>query len=57
VNKKKGTTLSAAYVLLTFQAENIVQQLFISWQDDDPYSKQIAERVLNNVELQKAKAE
>lgn len=57
VNKKKGTTISAAYVLLTFQAENIVQQLFISWQDDDPYSKQIAERVLNNVELQKAKAE
>lgn len=57
VNKKKGTTISAEYALLTFQAENIVQQLFISWQGDDPYSKQIAERVLNNVELQKAKAE
>jgi hypothetical protein len=57
VNKKKGTTISGEYTLLTFQAENIVQQLFISWQEDDVYSKQIAERVLNNVELQKAKAE
>lgn len=57
VNKKKGTTISGEYTLLTFQAENMVQQLFISWQEDDPYSKKIAERVLNNVELQKAKAE
>lgn len=57
VDKKKGTKVSGEYVLLTFQAEDIVQQLFISWQEDDPYSKQIAERVLNNVELQKATAE
>ncbi len=56
-NEKKGIELSGEYAMLTFQAENIVQQLFISWQKDDEYSKQIAERVMQSVELQAAKEE
>ena len=42
------------YTLLIFVAESYTQELFISWPSDDPYSKQIAERVINSVELQKA---
>ncbi|RMB63343.1 hypothetical protein EAX61_02825 [Dokdonia sinensis] len=56
-NEKKGVEISGEYAMLTFQAENIVQQLFISWQEEDEYSKQIAERVLQSVELQAPKQE
>lgn len=46
--------ISGEYAMLTFQAENIIQQLFITWNEKDDYSSQIANRVLKNVELQKA---
>ncbi len=54
INKKTGEEIRGEYALLSFQAGSIVQQLFISWQEEDPYSKEIAERVMNSVELQKA---
>ncbi len=44
------------YTLLVFVAESYVQELFISWPSNDSYSKQIAERIINSVELQKAPA-
>ena len=57
LKNSKGDELSGEYALLTFQAENNIQQLFISWKEEDAYSKQIAERVMNSVELQTAKEE
>ncbi len=52
INEEKGIVDSGEYTFITFQAENVIQQLFISWHDDDPYGKQIAERVMQSVELQ-----
>lgn len=56
-NPKTGDEISGEYAFLTFQAENVVQQLFISWLPEDQYSTKIAERVLKSVELQAAKEE
>ncbi len=56
VNKEKGISISGEYTILSFISENIVQQVLLTWNEDDPYSVQIAERVINSVELQKATA-
>lgn len=52
IDAEKGLEDSGEYAFLTFQAENVIQQLFISWHDEDPYGKQIAERVMQSIELQ-----
>ena len=49
------TDVKGEYAMLSFKAENSVQQLFISWVSDDPYSIKIAERMINSVELQAPK--
>lgn len=41
------------YVLLQFTAENILQQVIVSYPVDDVYSDQIIERILNSIELKK----
>lgn len=41
------------YTILTFHAETVVQQVILTWAADDEYSTQIANRVINSVELQK----
>jgi len=43
------------YAALIFQAGNLIQQFTLVWNDDDPYAKQIAERMINSVELQAPK--
>lgn len=43
------------YAALIFQAGNIIQQLTVVWIEDDPYAKQIADRIINSVELQAPK--
>ncbi len=54
IDKEKGTKTSGEYALITFQAkDNRYFQLFISWKDDDPYSKKIAERVINSIDFTK----
>ncbi|SEP85608.1 hypothetical protein SAMN05421824_0501 [Hyunsoonleella jejuensis] len=40
------------YVALHFAADNILHRISIIWKEDDVYSKQIADRILNSVELQ-----
>jgi len=50
--EEKDIEISGEYAMLTFQAENNIQQLFISWQEEDEYSKEIATRVMQSVELQ-----
>lgn len=52
IDSEKGTIDAGEYAFITFQSENIIQQLFISWHDEDPYGKQIAERVMQSIELQ-----
>jgi len=54
---EKEIDISGEYAMLTFQAENVIQQLFISWQEEDEYSKTIATRVMQSVELQAPKQE
>lgn len=56
INKEKGISISGEYTILSFISENIIQQVLLTWNEDDPYSVQIAERVINSVELQKATA-
>ncbi|WP_405251078.1 hypothetical protein [Dokdonia sp. Asnod3-C12] len=40
------------YVLLVFVTENYTQELYLSWPSEDPYGKEIAERVMQSIELQ-----
>lgn len=56
LNKEKDASISGEYTILSFISENIVQQVLLTWNEEDPYSVQIAERVINSVELQKAPA-
>jgi hypothetical protein len=39
------------YILLGFTTQNILQQVVISWRDEDVYSDEIVERILNSIEL------
>ncbi|TWO33836.1 hypothetical protein E1J38_003425 [Seonamhaeicola sediminis] len=43
----------AEYVLLHFTAENVLQQIVITYPDNDDYADQIIERILNSIELKK----
>ncbi|MFH4966624.1 hypothetical protein V8G61_00350 [Gaetbulibacter sp. M240] len=49
---------SGKYALLTFTSENrVIQQILMTWRNDDVYLDDIAQRVINAVELVKAKEE
>jgi len=45
------------YLLLGFTTENILQTIMITWKDNDVYADQIAERILNSIELIKLEEE
>ena len=45
---------SGQYVMLSFTTPGVIQQIFVSWRDDDKYGKEMADRILNSVELQKS---
>lgn len=42
------------YVMLNFTAENYMHQIVLTWRERDTYADQIAERIVNSVELKKA---
>jgi hypothetical protein len=42
------------YVILAFNSENVVQQVSLSWKENDTYADQMVERILNSVELKPA---
>ncbi|OIQ29282.1 MAG: hypothetical protein BM564_06170 [Bacteroidetes bacterium MedPE-SWsnd-G2] len=46
-----GNSVSGEYVLLHFTTENVLQQIVITWKAKDQYAKEIADRILNSVEL------
>lgn len=41
------------YVMLAFTAENVMQQIILTWRENDDYADQIVDRILNSVELKK----
>ena len=41
-------------MLLNFTTENYMQQIVLTWKEDDAYADQIVERIINSVELKKA---
>ena len=49
-NKSKGN-----YVILAFNSNNVIQEIILSWKMDDVYANEMAERILNSVELIKLK--
>lgn len=47
--------IQGKYVLLSFVGNNqIIQQITIAWREDDVYGDEMAERILDSVELKKA---
>lgn len=45
--------INGNYVLIQFTAENILQQILITWFQEDTYADQMVERILDSVELKK----
>ncbi len=54
VDIEKDITIPGEYTILSFMGESIIQQVLITWNEKDPYSLEIAERIIKSVELQKA---
>lgn len=52
-----GKFAKGNYVLLTFSTNNLLQQVIVSWRNDDEYAEQMVQRILNSVELVKPKTE
>ena len=47
----KDTLVKGEYVILGFSTPNLLQQVILTWKEDDVYADQIMERILNSVEL------
>ena len=54
LNKIKGKSTKMYYELLLFSQDSGLQEILILHREDDKYGQQIAERMLNSVELQTA---
>lgn len=52
LSAKKDKFGKGEYVMLTFSAPGIMNQVFVSWRSDDKYAKEIADRIINSVELE-----
>ena len=50
---KPGEFTKGEYLMLSFTTPGVIQQIVVSWREDDQYAKQIADRIINSVELQK----
>lgn len=51
-NPNQQQTLDAEYVMLLFSNQkNVLQQVIITWPQDDDYADKVVERILNSVEL------
>ena len=42
------------YILLHFTAQNVIQQIVITWQKDDVYAQKIVDRIMDSIELKPA---
>ncbi len=52
---KPGTLHKGNYVILAFNSNNVIQEVMITWKDQDVYAEKIVDRILNSVELIKPK--
>lgn len=43
--------VKGAYILLGFSTPNLLQQVILTWKEEDVYADQIVERILNSIEL------
>ena len=43
--------VKGAYILLGFSTPNLLQQVILTWKEEDVYADQIGERILNSIEL------
>ncbi len=50
-NPVTNTTKIMQYILVSFQQENAIQQVFIMYEDTDVYAKKISPKVLNSITL------
>ncbi|CDF81098.1 conserved hypothetical protein [Formosa agariphila KMM 3901] len=46
--------IAGHYIMLHFTANNVLQEIIITWKNDDVYAEEMAERIVNSVELNKA---
>lgn len=42
------------YIMLHFTSENVLQEIIITWKNDDVYAQDMADRIVNSIELNKA---
>lgn len=48
-----GNFIDGKYVMLSFSAEDqVIQQIILVWGEDDTYANDIADRIINSIELQ-----
>ncbi|GGK14219.1 hypothetical protein GCM10007962_05590 [Yeosuana aromativorans] len=52
---KSNDLVKGDYVILAFNSNNVIQEIIITWRDQDVYADQMAKRILNSVELIKPK--
>nr|WP_240640189.1 BatD family protein [Mangrovimonas spongiae] len=48
---------TANYTILLFTSQNVLQQIIITWPENDSYADEMVERIINSVELQPEKPE
>jgi hypothetical protein len=39
------------YILVFFANDNVLQQVIITWPDDDNYAEEVVERIVNSIEV------
>lgn len=50
---KTGNLVEANYAMFHFTSENVLQQIIITYPEDDEYADQMVERIVNSIELKK----
>lgn len=48
---KEGEKEPGKYTILVFNAENVIQQIVLTWRENDAYADKMVERIINSVEL------
>lgn len=49
--------IAANYTMLHFTSQNVLQQIIVTWPQNDAYADEMVERIINSVELQPEKTE
>ena len=49
--------MNAEYALLFFSNENVLQQIIITWPQDDDYADEMVQRIIDSVELKQDEEE